>query len=263
VSQTVYARSIVDEFLGASAKPSDIPGIPSTKLRLVPKGNEEPMHDLVGKLRYLADRTRPDILTSVNALGSGAAAPGPEHIRAAKRVLRYLKGTTESAIVLGGRSSTVPLAYCDASYTADGDSKSQFGYSVHLHKSGANIVRSKTGTTVPHSPCEAEVKAMDEVVREIMWLRVLLEELGFPQLEPTLVYSDSTAGIDQTSAFKNSSKARHYTRDINFLREAREIGIVRFKHVGTDHNRADMLTKDLGFDKFSRFARAVMKGKLL
>jgi hypothetical protein len=94
-------------------------------------------------------------------------------------------------------------------------------------------------------------------------LRVLLEELGFPQLEPTLVYSDSTAGIDQISAFKNSSKARHYTRDLNFLREAREGGIVRFEHVGSDNNRSDMLTKDLGYDKFSRFARAVMRGELL
>jgi hypothetical protein len=263
VGQSVYARSVVDEFLGAGAKPSNIPGVPSLKLRLAPKGSEDPMHDVVGKLRFLADRTRPDILTAVNALGTGAAQPGPEHVRAAKRVLRYLKGTTESAIVLGGKCSMVPLAFCDASYTADGDSKSQFGYSVHLHNSGASIIRSKTGTTVPHSPCEAEVKAMDEVVREIIWLRILLEELGFPQLEPTLVYSDSTAGIDQISAFKNSSKARHYTRDLNFLREAREGGIVRFEHVGSDNNRSDMLTKDLGYDKFSRFARAVMRGELL
>ncbi|KAJ1419361.1 hypothetical protein B484DRAFT_308143, partial [Ochromonadaceae sp. CCMP2298] len=50
---------------------------------------------------------------------------------------------------------------------------------------------------------------------------------------PTLVYLDSTAGIDQVGEFKNSTKARHYVRDLNFLREARERGIVRFKHVGT------------------------------
>jgi hypothetical protein len=257
----VYARAVVAEFLNAEAKPSDIPGVPSVKQRLVPNGSEEPMLDLVGKLRYLADRSRPDLLTAVNALGSGAAQPGPEHVRAGKRVLRYLKGTLESTLTLGGTGSLLPLAWCGTSYTADGDSKSQFGYSVHLHGSGASIVRSKTGTSIPHSPCEAKVKAMDEVVREIMWLRVLLEELGYPQLEPTLVYSDSTAGIDQVGAFKNSSKARHYVRDLNFLREARERGIVRFKHVGTDNNRADMLTKDLGYEKFARFAREVMRGE--
>jgi hypothetical protein len=49
----------------------------------------------------------------------------------------------------------------------DGGRKSQFGYAIHLQRSGANIVRSKTTTTVPHSPCEAEIKAIDETVREI------------------------------------------------------------------------------------------------
>jgi hypothetical protein len=262
VSQSLYARAIVQEFLQEGATASDIPGTPSVKLRLVQKGTESLLHDVVGKLRYLADRTRPDLLTAVNALGSGAAQPGPEHVRAAKRVLRYLKGTPESSMILGGKQSIVPLAYCDASYTAEGDSRSQFGYAIHLNESGANIARAKTGTTVPHSPCEAEVKAMDEVVREIVWLRVLLEELGQPQEGPTLIYSDSTAGIDQISAFKNSSKARHYVRDLNYLRESVERGVVRFEHIGTDENRSDMLTKDLGYEKFSRFAREIMGGEI-
>jgi hypothetical protein len=90
---------------------------------------------------------------------------------------------------------------------------------------------------------------------------VLLEELGQPQEGPTLIYSDSSAGIDQISAFKNSSKARHYVRDLNFLRESVERGVVRFEHIGTEDNRSDMLTKDLGYAKFSRFAREVMRGE--
>jgi hypothetical protein len=61
----------------------------------------------------------------------------------------------------------IPLGYCDASYNKDGDSKSQYGYSIHLHGSGANVVKGKTSTSIPHSPCEAEVKAMDEITKEI------------------------------------------------------------------------------------------------
>ncbi|KAJ1399737.1 hypothetical protein B484DRAFT_339371, partial [Ochromonadaceae sp. CCMP2298] len=73
-----------------------------------------------------------------------------EHHRAARRVLKYLKGTTESGLVLGGAESVIPLAYCDASYTADGDSKSQFGNCIHIDRSGANIVKGTTATTIPH-----------------------------------------------------------------------------------------------------------------
>jgi hypothetical protein len=123
-------------------------------------------------------------------------------------------------------------------------------------------VKSKTATTIPHSPCEAEIKAMDEATREIVWLRELLEEIGMKQIEPTTVYSDSTAGIDQLSAYKNSTIARHYCRDPNYLRQAVERGIVEFRHIPGDDNRADTLTKNLGYDKFARFSRMIMRGEL-
>jgi LmbE family N-acetylglucosaminyl deacetylase len=110
----VYARAVVAEMLDSAAKTADILGTPSVKLRLLPDGEKEPIQDVVGKLRYLADRTRPDLLAAVNELGSGAAKPGVEHLRAAKRVLRYLKGTVESCLLLRGVDSMIPLAYCDA-----------------------------------------------------------------------------------------------------------------------------------------------------
>jgi hypothetical protein len=175
VNQSAYARAEVQQHLEESAEVSNIPGIPSMKSRMSDGGDEMPMHEIVGKLRFLADRTRPDLLSSVNALGSGAAKPGKEHVRAVRRILRYVKGTIKSSLVLGGESNFVPLGFSDASLTADGDSKSQYGYCVHMNsKTGANIVKSKTSTVIPHSPCKAEVKAMDEMAKEVLWLRVLL-----------------------------------------------------------------------------------------
>jgi hypothetical protein len=182
ISQSIYTWAVVRKLLDDAAVESNKPGIPSVRLRPLAAGEEDLIQDVVGRLRYLADRTRPDILAAVNELGSGAAQPRPEHLRAAKRVLKYLKGTTESCLVLGGKSMMIPLGYCDASYQADGDSKSQYGYSIHLHGTGANIVKDKTSAFIPYSPSESEVKAMDEVTREIVWLRLLLEEIGFKQL---------------------------------------------------------------------------------
>jgi hypothetical protein len=96
VGQSVYARAVVQQHLEESAMESNIPGVPSMKLRLSEGGDERPLHDVVGKLRFLADRTRPDLLSAVNALGSGAARPSKEHVRAARRILRYIKGSVES-----------------------------------------------------------------------------------------------------------------------------------------------------------------------
>jgi hypothetical protein len=176
-------------------------------------------------------------------------------------VLLHLKETVQSRLALGGRQGRIPLGYCNASYTADGDSKSQYGYNLHLHGSGANVVKGKTFTTIPHSPCEAEVKATDEITKEVFWLRVLLKEAAFEQLGPTVVDSDRIAGIDQVGVYKNSSKARHYCRDLNFIRAAIADRVVRFEHISGDLNRSDALTKNLGYKKFSRFARLLMRGE--
>jgi hypothetical protein len=241
---------------------ADIPEAPSVKLRLSSSGDQPPIWDITGSLRFAADKTRPDILFDLNVLSSKAHSPGPEHVRAARRILKYLKGTDDSFLVLGGRASVVPVGLCDASYTPDGDSLSQYGYCIHLnYRSGANIVKSKKSTTIPHSPCEAEVNAMDEIGREVEWVRLFLEEMGYGMKEPTIVYTDSTAGIDQTSAHKNSAKARHYCRNLNYLRQLQDRGVLKLVHISGEENHADTLTKDLGYTKFKAFAEKLMWGE--
>ena len=49
--------------------------------------------ELVGKLLYLAVATRPDISYAMGVLCRFIENPGREHWSAAKRILRYLKGS--------------------------------------------------------------------------------------------------------------------------------------------------------------------------
>ncbi|KAJ1401387.1 hypothetical protein B484DRAFT_405739 [Ochromonadaceae sp. CCMP2298] len=65
---------------------------------------------------------------------------------------------------------------------------------------------------------EVEVEAMDELAKEVLWLRVLLDEMGYPVSGLTVIYTDSVNGIDQFGVYKNNVKGRHYCRDLNFLR---------------------------------------------
>ena len=54
---------------------------------------------LVGSLLYLSCWSRPDISFAVSELSRFVAAPGHEHLVAAKHLLRYLKGTNDLGIV--------------------------------------------------------------------------------------------------------------------------------------------------------------------
>ncbi|CAI7881296.1 unnamed protein product [Closterium sp. NIES-54] len=75
-----------------------------------------PYPELVGCLMYLMTCTRPDLAYPLSILAH-YVAPGrhrPEHMAAAKRVLRYLCSTSGLGLVLGGRSPVVLTGHADA-----------------------------------------------------------------------------------------------------------------------------------------------------
>ena len=58
--------------------------------------------ELIGSLQYLSLATRPDITYAINKLSQFLVNPGRAHLNAALRVLRYLKGTRNHSLHLGG-----------------------------------------------------------------------------------------------------------------------------------------------------------------
>ncbi|CAI5962099.1 unnamed protein product [Closterium sp. NIES-64] len=94
-----------------------------------------PYPELVGCLMYLMTCTRPDLAYPLSILAR-YVAPGrhrPEHMAAAKRVLRYLCSTSGMGIVLGGQSPVVHTGHADASWADDhATQRSSQGYTFSL-----------------------------------------------------------------------------------------------------------------------------------
>jgi hypothetical protein len=193
VSQKLYTQQYVDANVPVSSTPKPIPLSESIDYVTKGDGSIEPIHGDVGKLRYLADRVRPDLLTSVGILGAAALNPSVNHLQGVTTLGRYLKGTISARMAFGGMNKDVKLfGYCDASHLPHGDSKPRLGYCFFLNnESGTILARSFKDKSVSHSSCESEIKAIDETVRQAIWLRGFLAELGFPQIEPTVLYTDS------------------------------------------------------------------------
>ncbi|CAI7746167.1 unnamed protein product [Closterium sp. NIES-53] len=80
-----------------------------------------PYPELVGCLMYLMTCTRPDLAYPLSILARYVAPRRhrPEHMAAAKRVLRYLCSTSGLGLVLGGRSLVVLIGHADASWVDD------------------------------------------------------------------------------------------------------------------------------------------------
>jgi hypothetical protein len=145
VSQKLYTQQYVDANVPVSSTSKLIPMSDSIDFATKGDGSIDPIHGVVGKLRYLADRVRPDILTSVGILGSAAINPSVKHyLQGVESLGRYLKGTISASMVFGGTNPEIKLfGYCDASHLPHGDSKPRFGYAFFLnYQSGSILSRS-------------------------------------------------------------------------------------------------------------------------
>jgi hypothetical protein len=262
VSQKLYTQQYVDSNVSVSSNPKPIPL--SDSIDYVTKGDFTiaPIHDHVGKLRYLADRVRPDLLTSVGILGTAAINPTVNHLQGVTTLGRYLKGTISARMAFGGMNKQVKLfGYCDASHLPAGDSKPRLGYCFFLNnESGTILARSFKGKSVSHSSCESEIYAIDETVRQAIWLRGFLAELGFPQLEPTVIYTDSQSAKTLIDSFNVGNNSAHLTMRINYLHEQVEQGIIVLKYIDTLNQVADILTKLLPVHSHEFFSETLFLG---
>ncbi|CAI6008205.1 unnamed protein product [Closterium sp. NIES-65] len=154
-----------------------------------------PYPELVGCLMYLMTCTRPDLAYPLSVLAR-YVAPGrhrPEHMAAAKRVLRYLCSTSGMGLELGGRSPVVLTGHADASWANDqATQRSSQGYTFSLG-SGSVSWRATRSSSVPGSSCEAEIYAGAMAAQELRWLTYLLTDLGEPPRSPSVLYVDNKA----------------------------------------------------------------------
>ncbi|CAI7801042.1 unnamed protein product [Closterium sp. NIES-54] len=170
-----------------------------------------PYPELVGCLMYLMTCTRPDLAYPLSILAC-YVAPGrhrPEHMAAAKRVLRYLCSTSGLGLVLGGRSPVVLTGHADASWVDDlATQRSSQGYTFSLG-SGSVSWRSTRSSSVLSSSCEAEIYAGAMAVQELRWLTYLLIDLGEPPRSPPVLYVDNKAMLALCREHRLEHRTKH------------------------------------------------------
>ena len=236
---------------------------PNVNLRVEsPNEDNNSLLPVTGKLRYVTDRTRPDLLVSIGEISSGGATdPSDAHIKVSKQIVNYLKSTAADSLRLGGKGSIKQFAFCDASYVTTGKCLSRIGGCIFSGMyTGAFYSFSKNDTTVSHSSTEAEIKALDETIRAVIHTRNIFEFLGFADAESTVIYMDNCSAIDICKTLKTTTKTRHINMRINFIRECINKKIIQLKFVPTKSNVADVLTKPLGVEYFTKHREILMKG---
>ncbi|CAI7876811.1 unnamed protein product, partial [Closterium sp. NIES-53] len=211
--------------------------------------------ELVGCLMYLMTCTRPDLAYPISILAR-YFAPGrhrPEHMAAAKRVLRYLCSTSGMGLVLGGRRQVVLTGHTDASWADDqATQRSSQGYTFSLG-SGSVLWRSTRSSSVLGSSCEAEIYAGAMAAQELRWLTYLLTDLGEPPLSPPVLYVDNKAMLALCREHRLEHRTKHIALCYFLARELQQRGQLHLAYVASEANTADIFTKALPPGDHQRF----------
>lgn len=214
---------------------------------------------LIGKLLYIAGSTRPDVAFAISSLSRFNSNPHRKHWEAAKRVIKYLKGTIDSGIEY--RRNDVKLyGHSDADWAnCRADRKSYTGFIIFIGGSPVSWEARKQ-PTVALSTTEAEYMAITSAAKEMIFCSRVLRELGFRKYceTPLKLYSDNMGAIKLSSNIGFSSRTKHIDTRHHFVRELVQEGLIELEHVGTEDALADICTKGLNSVKHFRNMDRIM-----
>ena len=275
---TKLAHGILTEEELAKAESVRTPMIKTPLLRC--KEREVPAEafdylSVVGSLMHAANCVRCDVSTAVGQLCRHVMAPGPAHVKAAKRCIMYLyryralgieysQGTNVPEFYAQGRhpkcdGSNLLSVFADSDYAMDETRRSTMG-SVIMLNGGPISWGSVLQKTVATSTCEAEVVAAVDAVKDAVHVRQLMFDLGLMDEGTTIqIQEDNSACIAQAeSGLRHVRNAKHYEVKLRFLQQHVVDGTVKFAYCPTGEQLADFFTKPLEQDLFMKFRNRLM-----
>jgi hypothetical protein len=182
-------------------------------------------------------------------------------MKAANRLLSYIRGTIHLAIVYGGIAVENDLdkgalhGYSDSDFAGDLElRKSTSGY-VFFFAGGVISYQSKRQSITALSTTEAEYYGLAKAVMESTWLRYLFTELGWKSkdIRKVKIYGDNQAALQLTENPELHQRTKHIAVKYHYLREERASGNVVFWYCPTADMKADGLTKPLAGPKHRIF----------
>ena len=246
LSQESYIQSVLERFNLAECYPVASPMEPGVHLEKASQPVPDlPYRELLGSLQYLVNATRPDICYAASYLARFASSFDNTHWECAKRVLKYLKGTSNHVIVLGGvlQNPCEIGGFVDADWATDKDTRRSVSGSIIKLGRGFVSWKSKMQSRVSLSTTEAEYVSMAQGSTDAIFVKNLLAEIN--QSSKIKMYCDNQGAIHWAHDRRDPSRAKHVDLKYHFIRELVEEKIVEIGYVNTVDQIGDILTKPL------------------
>ena len=247
LSQTAFIDKILHRFSMQDCNPISTPIDPNHRLMATTEGNgieATPYQQIIGSIMYLVTATRPDLAYTITHLSQFNSNPSKEHFTAAKRVLRYIKGTKDQQLLYPWDTPLQLSGYVDASFGNCLDTRRSFsGYIFQLGSSTISW-RCRKQRSVATSTTEAEYMALAMAAKHHIWLQRGAKEILGRDV-PSALNCDNISAIDIANNPKLNERTKHIDNAYHFTRELVEDGSLTLLHIPSADNLADICTKAL------------------
>lgn len=259
LNQKKYTLELLAKYGMEKCNPVSTPAEVGAKLIIADQPEERLTNprqykELVGGLMYLAVATRPDIAHTVSALAQFNEKPEQQHWRAAKRLLRYLKGTCDHNLTFK-KSGTPLTGYVDADWgNCTVNRRSYTGYAFILG-SGAISWKAQKQKTVALSSTEAEYIALTEAAKEATYLKGILVTLGYQKLSTVVIKCDNQGAAQLALNNMYHPRTKHIDIRHHFIRDLIHGEEIQLEYISTQDMVADVMTKPLASPKHRQCIR--------
>ncbi|XP_073139077.1 secreted RxLR effector protein 161-like [Henckelia pumila] len=196
ISQTKYTKELIMKFVMENCTAATTPMSASIKLDKDEGGisvDATIYRGLIGSLLYLT-ASKPDIVFAVCLCAMFQSNPKQTHFVAAKRILKYLKGTQSVDLWYAKDNSFNLFGYSDADYAEyKMDRKSTSGSCQFLGDRLISWFRKKQ-TSIATSTTEAEYLAARSCCAQLLWMQQQLRDYGIKAKESP-IFCDNTNTI--------------------------------------------------------------------
>ena len=253
LNQSAFAKHLLEDQQMMDSNPSNSPL--EQKIKLSATENSEKIcttvyRSILGKLRYLT-HTRPDLMLSNGLLSRFMENPSVEHLKTAKRIIRYVKGTLNYGLKYKRSEVFELIRYSDSDYAGDHMGRKSTSGSVFFL--GENLITwsSQKQKILALSSCEAEYIALNTTSCQAIWLVGLITEVTKKSMMPVELRVDKSSMIELAKNPAFHSRTKHIDVRYHYIRMAVEKKWIKLTHVPSEEQLADIMTKALGRIKFA------------
>ena len=268
LSMSEFAKQMIKDYEEEEGpvKEASTPGFPGKTLCKQTEENPKKRGQymsFVGRLMWYMRKITPQSCNAMRELASYMDNPGEEHWKALTRAIGYIKSNLDRKPKIRTPKELRIHSLSDSNFATNKDDRKSVSSIITTLGGMPVMIQSKTQKTVSLSSSEAELMALTLCTQESKFAQTLLEELDPKAIRPVIIYEDNTGAIFLAENQAVGGRTKHIDTRISFLRDLVEEEYLRIMYIKSQHNYADIGSKNQQVKLFKAMEKTIEEGMLL